>query len=114
MDALKRNESVNPFPRAAQAPAYWVRAGAQGTTVGRTEDGLVIEGSAKCCLVELCSEVPFAHYRVRARVRVKKLNSPDAKWGIYVNHAPVNTDPGPQPESDRGPDWSRRNSHPNT
>jgi hypothetical protein len=96
--ALKRNEAVNFIPSGAtpSLPYWWVRAGEQGTTVHHTDGGLAIDGEAKCCLVELCREVPLEHYRVRASIRVPKLLTGTAEWGVYVNYNRVNTDPGPQ------------------
>jgi hypothetical protein len=97
MDALTRQSSVSFVPPGAtHAPPHWVRAGERSTTVGQMDDGLVVEGQTRCCLVELCSAVPLEHYRVRATIRPIKLLTPDAAYGVYVNHTPVNTDPGPQ------------------
>jgi serine/threonine-protein kinase len=95
--ALRRGGSVNLVPAGvARPPLHRVRAGEQSTTVSQSERGLAIECQTRCGLVELCPAVPLEHYRVRARVRAIKLPSPDATWGVYVNHTLVNTDPGPQ------------------
>jgi hypothetical protein len=95
--ALKRREPISLVPPgAARPPEHRVRAGEQSTTVRQTDQGLVIECQTRCGLVELCPTVPLEHYRVRARVRASKLLSTDAAWGVYVNHTPINTDPGPQ------------------
>jgi hypothetical protein len=97
VEALRRNEAVSfIFPGRAPPPTYRVRAGEQGTIVGQAEDALVISGAARCCLVELCPEVPLEHYRLRAKVRFIEVLSGDPWWGVYVNYSQVNTDPGPQ------------------
>jgi serine/threonine-protein kinase len=99
VDSLRRGKEANFLPAgAAQAPPHRVRVGEAGATVGHSPDGLVIECGLKCCLVELCPEVPLEHYRLRARLRIsnKPPVAPRAAWGVYVNHTPVNTTPGPQ------------------
>jgi hypothetical protein len=94
---LKRGEQVSlVLPGAAQPPPYRVQVGERSTTVSQTEAGLVIECQTRCGLVELCPAVPLEHYRVHAKVRANKLLSPDSAWGVYVNHTPIKSDPGPQ------------------
>jgi tRNA A-37 threonylcarbamoyl transferase component Bud32 len=96
-DALKRNQSVQFIPvGATQTLAYAVRAGEQSTTLAQTDDGLLVDGRAKCCLVELCPRVPLEHYRLQAKVRLKKVLAGDGAWGVYLNYNAVNTVPGPQ------------------
>jgi hypothetical protein len=94
---LKRGKPVSFVAPAATRPhPHRVRVGERSTTVGHTDQGLVIECQTRCGLVELCPAVPLEHYRVRAKVRAIKLPTSDSAWGVYVNHTPVNTDPGPQ------------------
>jgi serine/threonine-protein kinase len=98
VDTLRRGNEVNFVPAgAAQVPPHRVRAGEVSTVVGATDAGLLIEGRAKCCLVELCPEVPWGHYRLRARLRLKGLLAGgELAWGVYVDSTAVNTNPGPQ------------------
>jgi hypothetical protein len=96
--ALRRGDSFNFIAGSpAEAPTLVVRAGEQGTTAALTADGLTIDGRLRCCLVELCPEVPLQHYRVQAKLRLKNALSTDGvAWGVYVNHTALNTAPGPQ------------------
>jgi serine/threonine-protein kinase len=96
--ALRRGDAFNFIAGSpAEAPPLVVRTGEQGTTAARTADGLTIDGRLRCCLVELCPEVPLEHYRVQAKLRLKNALSTDGvAWGVYVNHTVLNTAPGPQ------------------
>jgi hypothetical protein len=94
--ALKQGKPATFIaPGASAAPPYRVRAGEGATIVGRTEDGLTIDGRARCCLVELCPEVPLPRYQVRATIELKNW-MPDGHWGVYVNHTPLSTPGGTQ------------------
>jgi serine/threonine protein kinase len=97
VDGLKPGQSVNFIPPdTAQTPAHRVRAGEQGTTVVQADDGLVIRGPAKCCLVELCPKGRLEHYRLQAKVKLMAALTVNPEWGVYVNYNRVNTVPGPQ------------------
>jgi hypothetical protein len=95
--ALQRREKVQLVsPESAVNAAYRVREGEGGTWVRATPDGLTINTSAHCCLVELLPQVPAQRYRITATLRVDQPFNQNAECGVYWKHASLVTAPGPQ------------------